>query len=132
MTMTDPIADMFTRIRNASRAKFKKVDMPSSKIKKEIARLLLENKFILNYKTIPNARQDILRVYLRYSSDEEPIIKALRRVSKPGLRIFKSVKEIPRIRNGLGVGIISTSQGVMSDREARRRNLGGEIIAEVW
>lgn len=132
MTMTDPIADMLTRIRNASRAKFKRVDMPVSKMKVEIARLLRENKFILNYKTIPNPKHDILRIYLKYSDQDEPVIRELKRVSKPGLKIYKGAQDIPRVRGGMGLAIISTPAGIMSDREARGRNVGGEVIAEVF
>ena len=131
MTMTDPIADCLTRIRNASRAKHKRVDMPASKIKVEIARLLQENHYITSYKVLDDAHQGVLRVYLKYR-DDEPVLHGLERVSRPGLRIYKGREELPRIRNGLGMTIVSTSQGLMSDRQSRETGVGGEILAKVW
>ena len=132
MSMTDPIADMLTRIRNACGSKHKRVDMPVSKVKKEIARLLMENNFIRDFKTLDgeDGRQ-ILRVYLRYAGDQ-PVIRELRRVSTPGLRKYVAVSEIPRVRNGLGIAILSTSMGLMTDREARQKRTGGELMAVVW
>jgi small subunit ribosomal protein S8 len=133
MTMTDPIADMLTRIRNACRAGHRRVDMPMSKLKTEIARVLLENNFIRDYKTLET--QDghtVLRLYLRYAAGDQPVIRDLKRVSTPGLRRYVGVSEIPRVRNGLGVAILSTSKGLMTDRQARAARTGGELLALVW
>lgn len=129
--MTDPISDMLTRIRNASSAKHKRVDMPVSKLKTEIARILKENHFIHDYKVLDDGRHGVLRIYLKYYEDQ-PILRSLRRVSKPGRRIYKGADEMPRIRNGLGLAIVSTSKGVMSDRQARSHKVGGEVMALVW
>src|SRR5918911_1053122 len=131
--MTDPIADMLTRIRNACGAKHRRVDMPASKMKLEIARLLRENNFIRDFKTLESdGGRRVLRVYLRYAAGDQPVIRELRRVSSPGLRRYVGVSEIPRVRNGLGMAILSTSQGLMTDRQARRANTGGELLAIVW
>jgi small subunit ribosomal protein S8 len=129
--MTDPIADMLARVRNASRAGHKRVDMPVSKLKAEIARILKENAFIHDYKILDDGRHGVLRLYLKYH-EGAPVIRELQRVSKPGLRKYASVGELPRVRNGLGMAIVSTSHGVMSDREARKNNVGGEILAAIW
>jgi small subunit ribosomal protein S8 len=129
--MTDPVADCLTRIRNACRAKHKRVDIPASKIKVEIARILQENHFIQNYKVLDDGRQGILRVYLKYV-DEKPVVHGIERVSKPGLRIYKDKDSLPRIRNGLGIAIVSTSQGLLTDRQSRAAGVGGEILAKVW
>jgi small subunit ribosomal protein S8 len=129
--MTDPIADMLTRIRNAGHARQRRVDMPVSKLKTEIARILKENHFIHDYKVLDDGRHGVLRIYLKYYQ-ERPVIRNLQRVSKPGRRRYAGVKELPRVRNGLGMAIVSTSQGVMSDRDARAKNVGGEILAVVW
>lgn len=131
MTMTDPIADALTRIRNACRAKHKRVDIPASKMKIEIARILLENHFITNYKVLDDGKQGVLRVYLKYN-DDVPVVHGIERVSKPGLRIYRGRDELPRVRNGLGIAIISTSRGLMTDREGRESGMGGEVVAEVW
>lgn len=131
MTMTDPIADMFTRIRNGYKAKHIRVDVPSSNMKKEIARILLESKLINNYREIPDQQQNILRIYLRYVQ-EQPALMGLRRVSKPGRRIYRQAEQIGRVRNGLGMAIISTSRGLVTDREARQNHIGGEVLAHVW
>lgn len=131
MTMTDPIADALTRIRNACRAKHKRVDIPASKMKIEIARILLENHFITNYKVLDDGKQGVLRVYLKYN-DDVPVVHGIERVSKPGLRIYRGRDELPRVRNGLGIAIISTSRGLMTDREGRESGTGGEVVAEVW
>ncbi len=133
MSMTDPIADMLTRIRNACGSKHRRVDMPASKMKLEIARLLKENHFISDYKTV--AAEDgkpLLRVHLKYAQGGHPVIRQLQRVSSPGLRKYVGATEIPRVRNGLGVAILSTSKGLMTDREARSQNTGGELVAVVW
>ena len=129
--MTDPIADMLTRIRNASQAKHKRVDMPVSRLKTEIARILKENHFIHDYKVLDDGRHGVLRLYLKYYEDR-PVIRSLKRVSRPGRRIYKGASEMPRVRNGLGLAIVSTSRGVMSDRQARQQKVGGEVMALVW
>jgi small subunit ribosomal protein S8 len=129
--MTDPIADMLTRIRNASSAKHKRVDMPVSKLKTEIARILKENHFIHDFKILDDGRHGVLRVYLKYYEDQ-PIIRNVHRVSRPGRRIYKGADEMPRVRNGLGLAIVSTSKGVLSDRQARSQKVGGEVMALVW
>lgn len=129
--MTDPIADMLARIRNAGRARHRRVDMPVSKLKTEVARILKENHFIHDYKVLDDGRHGVLRVYLKYYEDR-PVIRHLERFSRPGLRQYRGARELPRVRGGLGVAIVSTSQGVMSDREARARNVGGEVLALVW
>jgi len=129
--MTDPIADMLTRIRNAGRARHRRVDMPVSKLKVEIARILKENHFIHDYKVLDDGRHGVLRVYLKYYQDR-PVIRHLERFSRPGRRQYRGARELPRVRNGLGIAIVSTSQGVLSDREARARNVGGEVLALVW
>jgi small subunit ribosomal protein S8 len=133
MTMTDPIADMLTRIRNACQAKHRRVDMPQSKLKTEIAKVLLENHFIRDYKTLETeSGQRVLRLYLRYATGDQPVIRELKRVSTPGLRRYVGVSEIPRVRNGLGMAILSTSKGLMTDRQARAARTGGELLALVW
>lgn len=129
--MTDPIADMLARIRNAAQARHRRVDMPVSKLKTEIARILKENHFIHDYKVLDDGRHGVLRVYLKYYQDR-PVIRHLERFSRPGRRQYRGARELPRVRNGLGIAIVSTSQGVMSDREARARNVGGEVLALVW
>jgi small subunit ribosomal protein S8 len=129
--LTDPIADMLTRIRNASTAKHKRVDMPVSKLKSEIARILKENHFIQDFKVLDDGAHGVLRVYLKYYEDK-PVIRNVERVSRPGRRIYKGATELPRIRNGLGIAIVSTSKGMMSDRQARSQKVGGEVMALVW
>jgi small subunit ribosomal protein S8 len=129
--MTDPIADMLTRIRNAQGARQRRVDMPVSRLKTEIARLLKENHYIHDFKVLDDGRFGVLRLYLKYYQ-EKPVIRELRRISKPGLRKYVGVEEIPRVRNGLGMAMLSTSHGVMTDREARAAKVGGEVIAYVW
>ena len=133
MSMTDPIADMLTRIRNACGSKHRRVDMPASKMKTEIARLLKETNFIQDYRTLEtDDGRKTLRVVLRYAQGGQPVIRELKRVSSPGLRKYVGVSEIPRVRNGLGMAILSTSQGIMSDRQARQARTGGELVALVW
>ncbi len=133
MSMTDPVADMLTRIRNACGSKHRRVDMPASKLKVEIARILKEQNFIQDYKTLENDEgRALLRVILKYAQGGQPVIRELKRVSTPGLRKYVGVQEIPRVRNGLGMAILSTSQGLMSDRQARQARTGGELIALVW
>ena len=133
MSMTDPVADMLTRIRNACGSKHRRVDMPASKLKTEIARLLKENNFIQDYRLLETEDgKKVLRVVLRYAKEGQPVIRELRRVSSPGLRRYVGVSEIPRVRNGLGMAILSTTQGLMSDRQARQAHTGGELLAVVW
>ena len=129
--MTDPIADMLTRIRNASAAKHKRVDLPVSRLKTEIARILKESHFIHDYKVLDDGQHGLLRVYLKYYEDK-PVIRSVRRVSRPGRRIYKGATELPRVRNGLGLAIVSTSKGMMSDSQARSQKVGGEVMAMVW
>jgi len=132
MTMTDPIADMLTRIRNACGSKHRRVDMPASKMKVEIARILKESNFIQDFRVLePENGHRKLRVILRYAGGQ-PVIRELRRISSPGLRKYVGATEIPRIRNGLGMAILSTSQGLMSDTQARRAHTGGELLAVIW
>jgi small subunit ribosomal protein S8 len=131
--MTDPIADMLTRIRNACGSKHRRVDMPLSKMKLEIARILKENNYIQDYRTLQTDEgRHLLRVILRYAQGGQPVIRELRRVSTPGLRRYVAVSKIPRVRNGLGMAILSTSRGVMTDRQARQSRTGGELLAVVW
>ncbi len=130
--MTDPIGDMLTMIRNACSAKHGKVDIPASNLKREIVRILMEEGFIKNYAYIEDNRQGILRLYLKYGSKGESIIKGLRRISRPGRRRYVKKDEIPRVLNGLGIAIISTSKGVFPDRDARRIGVGGEVLCYVW
>jgi small subunit ribosomal protein S8 len=129
--VTDPIADMLTRIRNAGLARHRRVDMPVSKLKTEVARLLRDNHYIHDFKILDDGERKVLRLYLKYYQDR-PVIRELRRVSKPGLRKYVGVEEIPRVRNGLGMALLSTSRGVMTDREARAAKVGGELLAIVW
>jgi len=131
MSMTDHVADMLSRIRNACVAGQRRVDIPGSKLKAEVARILAENHFVADFKTLDDNGKTILRIYLRYH-EERPVIRELRRVSSPGLRRYVKSREIPRVRNGLGMAIVSTPRGLMSDREARAANLGGELLAVVW
>jgi small subunit ribosomal protein S8 len=130
--MTDPIADMLTRIRNACRAAHRKVDVPSSKMKLEIARILKERGFVRNYAFVDDKKQGYIRVYLKYSDEEESAIQGLVRESRPGLRHYVGKDDIPRVLNGLGFSILSTSRGVLTDRDAAREGVGGEIICKVW
>lgn len=129
--MTDPIADMLTRIRNAAQARQRRVDMPVSKLKTEVARILKENHFIHDYKVLDDGRHGVLRVYLKYFEDR-PVIRNLQRVSRPGRRVYTGARELPRVRGGLGIAIVSTSQGMMTDRQARSHKIGGEVMALVW
>lgn len=132
MTMTDPVADMLTRMRNAAKAKFNSVDIPGSKMKIDIARILKDEGYIRNYKFIKDGKQGILRVYLKYGSGQESVMYGLSRVSRPSRRVYVKSKDIKPVYNGLGTAILSTSRGVMTDRRARKENLGGEIICNIW
>ncbi|MBW1981115.1 MAG: 30S ribosomal protein S8 [Deltaproteobacteria bacterium] len=132
MVMTDSIADFLTRIRNACMARFDKVDMPSSKMKLNIARVLKEEGYIKNFKLIKDKRQGILRLYLKYDEHNEPVIEGLQRVSKPSCRVYVRHDKIPYVLNGLGTAILSTSRGIITDREARKQKLGGELLCKIW
>ena len=129
--VTDPIADMLTRIRNANAMRYKEVEVPASNLKIEIARILKEQGFIHDYKIKKNNVQNII-VSLKYGQNKERVITGLKRISKPGLRVYVKATEVPRVLNGLGIAIISTSKGVMSDKEAREASLGGEVLAYIW
>jgi small subunit ribosomal protein S8 len=129
--VTDPIADMLTRIRNANQMRYKEVEVPASKMKNEIARILKAEGFIVDYKVKKNNIQDILVLSLKYV-DKERVITGLKRISKPGLRVYVKAEEVPSVLNGLGIAIISTSKGVMTDKEARANSLGGEVLAYIW
>jgi small subunit ribosomal protein S8 len=131
MAMTDPVADMLTRIRNACQAGHRRVDLPVSRFKTEIARLLRDNHFIQDFKVLDDGKHGILRLYLRYH-ENAPVIHEVQRVSRPGLRRYVRVGDIPRVKNGLGMAILSTPRGVMSDRDARRARIGGELVAVLW
>jgi len=132
MAMTDPIADMLTRIRNANMTKMDKVDIPSSNLKLELARVLKEEGYIKNFKLLKDRKQGIVRVYMKYSQDDVRVISGLKRVSKPGNRVYVSASEIPRVMGGMGVAILSTSKGVMADSESRKKNIGGEVLCYIW
>ncbi len=132
MHITDPIADMLTRIRNANTAKHDTVDIPASKMKKAIAQILVDEGYIKAYKIIDDDKQGVIRVTLKYGEGKSQVITGLRRVSKPGLRIYSNVEDMPKVMKGLGVAIISTSKGIMTDREARKQNVGGEVLAFIW
>lgn len=130
--MTDPIADMLTRIRNANTVKHETVDVPASNIKKELARILLEEGFVRGYDVIEDGKQGIIRIQLKYGQAGERVISGLKRISKPGMRVYAANQEIPKVLNGLGISVISTSKGILTDRQARKENVGGEVICYVW
>jgi len=132
MSVTDPIADLLTSIRNACKAKHKKVDVPASNVKAEIVRVLLREKYINNYKTMDDKRQGILRIYLKYDARERPVLMGLERVSKPGRRVYVRRHQIPKVQGGLGTALISTPSGIMTDLEAREEGFGGEYLCRVW
>ncbi|WP_207690669.1 30S ribosomal protein S8 [Desulfonema limicola] len=132
MAMSDPISDMLTRIRNAGKAKFNSVDIPGSNLKTELAKLLKDEGFIKNYKSIKDDKQGILRIYLKYSADNKSAIYQLERVSKPSRRVYMKSKDIKPFYNGTGVAVISTSKGIMTDKHARNQNIGGEVLCRVW
>ncbi len=131
MQISDVIADMLTRIRNANDAKHETVDIPASKMKKAIAQILLDEGYISAFEIIEDGKQGVIRVTLKYIGKDK-VIKGLKRVSKPGLRIYASCEEMPRVMNGLGIAIVSTSKGIMTDKQARKENVGGEVLAFVW
>ena len=132
MLITDPVADMLTRIRNANTAKHEKVDVPASNLKKSIAQILLDEGYIKAYEIVDDGTQGIIRITLKYLAGKEKVISGLRRVSKPGLRVYAGADELPRVLKGLGIAIISTSKGVMTDKAARANHVGGEVLAFVW
>lgn len=132
MTMTDPIADMLTRIRNGIIAKHETVDVPASNIKREIARILLEEGYIKGYDVIEDGKQGLIRVALKYGKDGQKVILGLKRISKPGLRVYADKNTVPKVLNGLGISIISTSKGILTDKQARELGVGGEVICYVW
>ena len=132
MTLSDPIADMLTRIRNAVKAKFNSVDIPGSKLKVEMARILRDEGYIRNYKFLKDGKQGILRIYLRYGPGQTNIVYGLERISKPSRRVYVRGKDIKPVLNGMGISILSTSKGIMTDKKARQANVGGEILCNIW
>ena len=130
--MTDPIADMLTRIRNGSKAKLEKVDIPSSKLKLEIAKILKDEGYIKNIKMVKDRRQGVIRVYLKYTDEEVPVIQGLKRVSRPGCRVYAGNDAIPKVLAGLGVAILSTPKGIQTGKQAKKDNVGGEVLCHVW
>ncbi|KAA6443953.1 30S ribosomal protein S8 [Bacillus swezeyi] len=132
MVMTDPIADMLTRIRNANMVRHEKLEIPASKLKREIAEILKREGFVRDVEFIEDNKQGIIRVFLKYGQNNERVITGLKRISKPGLRVYAKSNEVPRVLNGLGIAILSTSQGVLTDKEARAKQAGGEVLAYVW
>lgn len=132
MSMTDPIADMLTRIRNALMASYESVDIPNSRLKTDIAKVLKAEGFIKNYRIIADNRQGVMRIFFKFDEKGEPIIEGLKRISKPGCRVYSASDKIPKVLNGYGINILSTSKGVMTDREASNQNVGGEILCSVW
>ena len=132
MQITDPVADMLTRIRNANTAKHESVDVPASNLKKAIAKILLDEGYIKSYEVVEDGTQGVIRIQLKYLAGKEKVISGLRRVSKPGLRVYVGADELPRVLRGLGIAIVSTSKGVMTDKEARKLHVGGEVLAFIW
>ena len=132
MQITDPIADMLTRIRNANSSKHESVNVPASKLKIEIARILNEEGYINGYEVIDDGLQGVIKITLKYGANKTKVITGLKRVSKPGLRVYAGKDELPRVLRGLGIAIISTSKGIMTDKEARKNNVGGEVLAFIW
>ena len=132
MSMTDPVADMLTRVRNANRALLERVDIPASRLKIEVAKLLKAEGFIRAYKLIDDRKQGILRVYLKYDDQNQPLIQRIERVSKPSRRVYAGQEELPKVQGGLGVAVVSTSKGVMTDRQARKLGVGGEVLCQIW
>ena len=132
MQITDPIADLLTRIRNANTQKHESVEIPASNLKKAIVQILLDEGYIKSFTVTEDGKQGVIKVVLKYTEDKAPVITGLRRVSKPGLRIYSDVENLPKVMKGLGIAIISTSKGVMTDRQARKENVGGEVLAYIW
>ncbi|WP_422121863.1 30S ribosomal protein S8 [Planococcus sp. X10-3] len=132
MTMTDPIADMLTRIRNANMVRHEKLELPASNVKKDIAEILKREGFVRDVEYVEDDKQGMIRIFLKYGSNNERVITGLKRISKPGLRVYAKTDEVPRVLNGLGIALVSTSQGLVTDKEARAKQIGGEILAYVW
>ena len=132
MQMSDVIADMLTRIRNANDAKHATVDIPASNMKKAIAEILVNEGYVKSFETIEDGKQGVIRITLKYQGNKRKVLRGIRRVSKPGLRIYASCEDMPRVMNGLGIAIVSTSKGIMTDKQARKENVGGEVLAFVW
>jgi len=132
MVMTDPIADMLTRIRNANVVRHEVLELPSSKLKAEIADILKREGYVRDYEVVEDNKQGVLKIFLKYGSNDERVITGIKRISKPGLRVFAKADEVPRVLNGLGTAIVSTSKGVLSDKEARSQHVGGEVLAYIW
>ena len=132
MSMTDPVSDMLTRIRNATTVRHDRTDIPASKTKLEIAKILKQEGYIRTFKTLEEGPQGLIRVYLKYAEDGEPVIHGLQRVSKPGRRVYRGADYLPRVRNGLGVAVVSTNRGVLTDEQARSLRVGGEVLCEIW
>ena len=132
MQTTDPIADLLTRIRNAYNAKHEMVEVPASKIKQEIVKILLAEGYIKDYKVIPDEKQGVISIWLKYGDNKKKVLSGIKRVSKPGLRVYAAWDEIPRVLKGLGIAIVSTSKGIMTDKRARREKIGGEVLAYIW
>ncbi|GKV68426.1 30S ribosomal protein S8 [Sporosarcina sp. NCCP-2716] len=132
MTMSDPIADMLTRIRNANMVRHEKLEVPASNLKKEIAEILKREGFIRDVEYVEDSKQGIIRIFLKYGKNDERVITGLKRISKPGLRVYAKSNEVPRVLNGLGIALVSTSNGVLTDKEARAKQVGGEVVAYVW
>jgi len=132
MVMTDPIADLLTRIRNANMVRHEKLEVPASNIKKDIAEILKREGFVRDVEYIEDNKQGIIRIFLKYGANNERVITGLKRISKPGLRVYAKANEVPKVLNGLGIALVSTSQGVLSDKEARAKQVGGEVLAYVW
>ncbi|SOC09375.1 SSU ribosomal protein S8P [Ureibacillus xyleni] len=132
MTMSDPIADMLTRIRNANMVRHEKLEVPASNLKKEIAEILKREGFVRDVEYVEDNKQGIIRIFLKYGRDNERVITGLKRISKPGLRVYAKTNEVPKVLNGLGIALVSTSQGVLTDKEARAKQVGGEILAYIW
>jgi len=132
MSMTDPISDMLTRIRNATTVRHDRTDVPASKMKLEIAKILKQEGYIRTFKQLEEGPQGMIRIYLKYAEDGEPVIHGLRRVSTPGRRVYRRADDLPKVRNGLGVAVVSTNRGVLTDEQARGLRVGGEVLCEVW
>ena len=132
MNITDPIADMLTRITNANNAKHESVEIPASNMKKQIAQILVDEGYIKSFNVIDDGKQDVIKVFLKYGPNKSKVLQGLKRISKPGLRMYVGKEEIPQVMRGLGVAIVSTSKGIMTDKAARKENVGGEVLAFVW
>ncbi|MFD2617391.1 30S ribosomal protein S8 [Terrilactibacillus laevilacticus] len=132
MVMTDPVADMLTRIRNANTVRHEQLELPGSRVKREIAEILKREGFIKDVEYIKDAKQGVIRIFLKYGANNERVITGLKRISKPGLRVYAKANEVPRVLGGLGIAIVSTSKGIITDKEARKQQVGGEVLAYVW